>query len=582
MSFRLTGILALVAAFLGIVIAFWDRDEDTVRERLEQARRAFRFDPARVDRLLIESDDLVLDCRLEGRQWRLVQPIAARADPIAIERLLGALQELPRGDLLLPPRRADADAYAPYGLEAPRAILSLVEGVATNRILIGHRTPLGDGVYVRQSDQAGLARLDPAVLDLLPASADALRDRALLSGAPADVDRLDIRTPTGYLQVSRSEDNGWRLFQPYAARADTAVLSALVEQLLACSVARFVQDGVGDLSPYGLDGQNAVVAVLDTAAGEGSQMLAFGDPLPDDPTLVYARLQSEKSVYAVPAGVRQALLVQPDDLRDRRLPGIDPDDVREIRIEAGEIALELRQDDDGSWQIAAPVRAPGDAETIRALLRSWADVRLSAFEYPPADQAPPAWSRTVRLVPRDSVREPVVLHLAADSTASNACRIAVAGDSGVALAAPPLPLVCALDPLLYRSREILSIPADDVERLRIVSGSRSIQIDRDPATGQWVPAAPWIDGLLAALAPLRAEALLPADRAVDGAEFQPPYLELTLELRGQSGIAAALKIGAELVPGGARIAAVRGRDFAFALPAWTVEALTPPFPEETK
>jgi len=59
-------------------------------------------------------------------------------------------------------------------------------------------------------------------------------------------------------------------------------------------------------------------------------------------------------------------------------------------------------------------------------------------------------------------------------------------------------------------------------------------------------------------------------------------LELTLELRGQSGIAAALKIGAELVPGGARIAAVRGRDFAFALPAWTVEALTPPFPEETK
>ncbi len=560
MSFRLTGILALVAAFLGIVIAFWDRDEDTVRERLEQARRAFRFDPARVDRLLIESDDLVLDCRLEGRQWRLVQPIAARADPIAIERLLGALQELPRGDLLLPPRRGDADAYAPYGLEAPRAILSLVEGVVTNRILIGHRTPLGDGVYVRQSDQAGLARLDPAVLDLLPASADALRDRALLAGAPADVDRLDIRTPTGYLQVSRSEDNGWRLFQPYAARADAAVLSALIEQLLACSVARFVQDGVGDLSPYGLDGQNAVVAVLDTAAGEGSQMLAFGDPLPDDPTLVYARLQSEKSVYAVPADVRQALLVQPDDLRDRRLPGIDPDDVREIRIEAGETALELRQDDDGSWHIAAPVRAPGDAETIRDLLRSWADVRLSAFEYPPADQAPPAWSRTVRLVPRDSAREPVVLHLAA----------------------PPLPLVCALDPLLYRSREILSIPADDVERLRVVSGSRSIQIDRDPATGQWVPAAPWVDGLLAALAPLRAETLLPADRAVDGAEFEPPYLELTLELRGQSGIAAALKIGAELVPGGARIAAVRGRDFAFALPAWTVEALTPPFPEETK
>ena len=84
MNFRLTGILALVAACLGLLILFWDRDGDTARTRLEQARRAFRFDPARVDRLLIEAGDLAIECRLQGRQWYLVRPIAARADPVAI------------------------------------------------------------------------------------------------------------------------------------------------------------------------------------------------------------------------------------------------------------------------------------------------------------------------------------------------------------------------------------------------------------------------------------------------------------------------------------------------------------------
>ena len=166
MNFRLTGILALAVLLLGVAIAFWDRDEDTARQRLEQARRAFRFDAARVDRLVLESDNVSLECVRRGRQWHLVRPLAARADPVAIERLLGALQELPRGDLLLPPRRA-ANDLAPYGFAPPRARIAIVEGTATNWIEIGRRTPLGDGIYVRQPAQAGMVRIPPDLLDRL-------------------------------------------------------------------------------------------------------------------------------------------------------------------------------------------------------------------------------------------------------------------------------------------------------------------------------------------------------------------------------------------------------------------------------
>ena len=575
MSFRLTGILALAVAILGLLIAFWDRDDDTVQARLEQARRAFRFDPSRVERLLIDADDLAIECRLDGRQWRLTKPLAARADPLAIERLLGALQELPRGDILLPPRRAD-NAYAPYGLDAPRAVLSIVEGSSTNRILIGRRTPLGDGVYVRQSDQAGLARLDPSLLDLLPASADALRDRSLLSGAPAAIERLDVRGPSGYLQLARGEHNGWRLFQPFTARADSAAVAALVEKLLACDVVQFVQDAVGDLSPYGLDSQSAVTAVLNTDTGDGSQMLSFGDPLPNDPSLVYARLQAENSIYAVPQDVRQALLLKPDDLRDRRLPGLDPDQLGGLRVEAGETALEFRQDDDGTWRIVAPIRAPADADAVRDLLRSWADVRLVAFEDADPSAPPAAGSREIRLTPRQARAPGAVLHVAPQPGDVDACRIAIEGEASVAVAVPARLLEFPLDPQPYRARDVLALAPADVDRIRIAAGETTVQIDRDPSTGQWVPAAPWVDGLLAALAPLRAESILPADAALPPAAFEPPHLVLTARLRGASGLAATLTVGAETEPGGARLATLRGREFIFTLPAWTVAALTPP------
>ena len=582
MNFRLTGILALIAAVLGLLILFWDRDEDNDQARLERARRAFRFDPARVDRVLIEASGLAIECRRLDRHWQLVQPLVARADPIAIERLLGALQEIPRGDILLPPRRAP-DAYVPYGLDKPFAAISLISGPATNRILVGRRTPLGDGVYVRQSDHAGLARLPMSLLDLIPASAASLRDRSLLTGAPAAIERLDIRTPSGYLQLARDDRGSWRIFQPFTARADAATLAGLVEKLLACSVVRFVQDGASDLSPYGLDNRSAVTAVLNTDSGNGSQMLAFGDALPDDPDLVYARLQAENSIYAVPAGVREALLVRPDDLRDRRIPGLDPDSIRRVRVEEAEAVLEFYQEDGAEWQLAAPLRAPADPEVIDKLLRSWADVRLVAFENPAATNPPPAFSRTLRIVSRDPSAPDAVLRLGPCPQDAAGAGIAIEGDSTVAVAAPRILLDFPLDPLLYQSREILSLPPEDVTGLRIASGGRTLQASRDPATGQWTPGEAAVDPVLAVLASLRAVRLL-ATSSPDGlpAEFNSPYLSLIAHLQGQSGLAVTLLVGDELSPGGPRRAVIRGRDLLFSLSPETVQQLLALLPPETE
>ena len=582
MNFRLTGILAVLAAGLGLLILFWDKDDDTARARLEKARRAFRFDPARVDRLLIEADNLSLACELRGRQWHLVRPIAARADPVAIERLLGALQELPRGNIILPPRRA-SDPYAPYGLDDPRAQISIIEGTSTNRILIGRRTPLGDGVYVRQSDHAGLARISHTLLDLLPTSADALRDRSLLSGAGAAIEHLDIRGPAGYIQLALDESGEWRMFQPVTARVDPAIVAGLVDTLLSCSAVQFVQDSVGDLSPYGLDSQSAVTAVLNTDSGDGSQMLSFGDPLPNDTTLVYARLQAENSVYAVPAAVRQALLIRPDDLRNRRVPGTDPDSIQSVRVEEKEVVLEFYRNGDDFWELSAPLRAPADAEAIQALLQSWSDVRLAGFAEAQSGPTAPAWSRLIRITPRGALSAPVVLRLGPNLADSASARIAIEGDTSIAVATPARLLDFPLDPLRYRSRHILSIPADDVARIQIVTATQSLEIERDPDTGQWTPAAPWLDRLLTALAPLRAETLL-ADNGADGSsqDFAAPFLTIAVQLLGQSGLATTLLVGDELTPGGPRSATLRGRGLVFSLPPQTVEALLPPLPKKAE
>ena len=575
MNARLTAGLAVVAAFLGLLLHFWGREDEGVRRRLDQARRAFRFDAARVDRVVVETGDLAIECRREGDGWQIVRPIAARADPVAIERLLGALQELPRGEVILPPRRV-ADAYAPYGLDDPRTRIELVEGAATNRIHVGRRTPLGDGLYVRRPDRHGVVRIRSDLLDLLPSGVDALRDRSLLVGAPASIQRLDVRGPSGYIQLARDADGSWRFFQPFTARADSATVVALVEQLLACKAVQFVQDSVRDLAPYGLDGQSAVTALLNLPSGQGSQLLALGDPLPNAPHLVYARLQADHSVYAVPLAVRQALLVRPDDLRDRRIPGILPDAIRRIRAEEGERVLELVREN-GSWRIESPLSAPANAEAVGQLLRGWADVRLAAFEAAPPSNAPPL-ARRLRLELRDARPDAVDLRIGAHPNDSAAARIAIDGDSAVAVATPPHLLAFPLDPLPYRSLDVLDIAPDDALAVHVASGSRNLRAERNAATGAWPAENGWIAPLLAALSPLRADSLLALSPAPADA-FAKPHLALTVRLKGQAGISATLLVGDEIESGGARRATLRGRDLVFALSPKTVAALLPPASE---
>lgn len=577
MNFRLTAILSGLALFLGLLILLWDRDNDTAQERLERARRAFRFNPERVDGLRIESDDLTLECRLRNGHWFLVHPITSRADPVAIERLLGALQELPRGNIILPSRRKD-EAYAPYGLQHPRSTISIIEGTATNRILIGRGTPLGDGVYIRQSDHAGIARLDLSLLQLLPGSPDALRDRSLLSGAAADIERLDIRSPAGFIQLARNGDGEWRLFQPFTARADTAAVSKLIDGLMACSVSEFIQDGVSDLAPYGLNSQNAVTVVLNTDSGNSSQMLAFGDPLPNDPGRVYARLQAENSIYAVPLEVRESLLVNPDDLRDRHIPGTDPDNIRSVRIEEAETLLAFSLDDENGWQLTAPIQAPADPAAIRQLLDRWSKVRLSRFEPPVTTSAPPPFIRTIQITPRRTDQPITLLALGHCRTNQEASRIQIDGESAVGIAGPADLLTCPLDPTLYHTHDLISVPEEDILSIRIETPNQAVELSRSPDTGIWTPDVPWLGDLLLALSPLRAETILSQAEArqVPESRWKNPDLTLTAQRSGKSGLGFTLMAAGGESDNDPVLARIRGRDLVFTLSPLTLEALTPP------
>jgi len=428
-------------------------------------------------------------------RWMLTSPVAARADDDAVERFLDALAELPRGETVDPPRGSEEEMYAPYGLDLPRARLSLDAGGKTNVFVIGRRSPLGDGVYIQKVGAQAILRTSGAILSHLPATAEALRSATLFSGEPDAIRRMDLRCRGGFFQLARASGGGWRMRQPFAGRANALKVAELLDALYACKVERFAQDRVTDFTPFGLGDEQTQTAVLGTDATDGSEILTFGSRVPGAGNLVYARFQAENCVYAVDAAAPEALAaLDAESLLERELPKIAFRDANAVSVDD----VKLTRAPNGTWHAKD---APADGEAVQSVLAAWNALRAERFL--PAREGEALEAERILRVRRTPAKGggELVAELARLEGGRTAFRLEGESNWGVETDARALELPG--EEAAYRAKEIVSLDADDIAR-----------VERKPADGDWEEVED-PSPLVAFLTPLRAEKILSTD-------FVPP------------------------------------------------------------
>lgn len=496
MSARTTLVLVALTLAMALAIRLFDGAgaKESGRRRAEEG--AFRIDPAAVGGFSLSTARGSVSAKRDAAgRWWLVSPVAARADEDAVERFLDALAELPKGEAVTPPRGSEEEMFAPYGLDLPRARLAIDTGGKTNLFTIGRRSPLGDGVYVRKEGETAIMRTRGEILSALPANAEELRSRTLLSGEPDAIRRMDLRCRGGFFQLARGSDGGWQMRQPFAGRADELKVAELLDALYACKVERFAQDRVGDFTPFGLGDEATQTVVLGTGAADGSEILSFGSPVPGAGELVYARFQAEPCVYAVKAAAARALsALAAEGLLARELPKASEGDLEAVAVDA----VELARTADGTWRTG---EAPADRETVQAVLAAWNGLRAGRFVPDPPGGAE-GERRTIRLrrTPTKGGGE-LAAEVAELESGETAFRLA--GESNWGIGGGGKVRELPRGEAAYRAKEVFSLDAGDVAR-----------VERKRPGGEWKTekaAGP----LLAFLTPLRAEKILSTD-------FEPP------------------------------------------------------------
>ncbi|MFM2124087.1 MAG: hypothetical protein RL328_538 [Acidobacteriota bacterium] len=199
----------------------------------------------------------------------------------------------------------------------------------------------------------------------------------VLSLKDSDITSLEVTPRGGPATVVVKNDAGkWTLTAPSELPGDQAAIGALITAFASLTADRIIDENLTDPAGYGLEPPKISLQAR-TKDGK-TYHLRLGEETADQ-TGLYASVDGDKRLYALPAFNKDAFNKTAADLRDKHLMSIEAAD-KVSRIElavAGKPPIELGREND-AWRILRPRPMRADALAADALLSLVKDAQMDA------------------------------------------------------------------------------------------------------------------------------------------------------------------------------------------------------------
>jgi len=567
--------------------------------------------------LAVQKGKMRLELTKSDGKWRFSFPVEASASDGEVDRFVSSLEFMQRECVITPAQRNRRQvSLDDYGLSNPDFSITVGTGSERQQLFVGTNAPIGDDIYVKLSDRKDVFATSKHVFNLVPENIEVWRDPIALRGESADTARIEIRSQQGgFVQLKRVED-GWVIEQPLRARADSVKVAALLDALYRLKIDKFewdapvaspnadtgpvalAQDIGAVMESYGLSREQASVIITVWSRGETSRTLMLGKPVVGDNAGMYAREGRTDSVFVISREALNTFSISINELRDKRIFIIDPNQVKYACFRQNGHKLVLEWDELEGWKITEPVQCRADNAAVGAAITFLADMRAVSFvdnvsttNLPGMGLDSPGYSiqilanKPVISGESGSPADPSVHRklLVSKRPGKDGKIFAIfEGDTVASELSPDLlkNLNAVADVLSYRDRTVLAIPSDQVRRIAlslvgkeqaVLRGSDGVWISDQPK--EWKVQQQAVDDILmlaACLQAVRVEAHNPQS-------FKPYGLDksenvLTIGLRGAEGIQKSVIFGSEAGADG-RYVMIQGQDTVFVINKGTASTL---------
>ena len=361
-----------------------------------------------VTRLVLKDAAGEIEAQKNGEHWKLVKPLAARADDAKFADTVSQLTNL-EAISFVADDKADAAAY---GLSEPKGTITLYtaqhpQGV---ELIVGGSpsepkpspsasptaaatptptpaVPAGS-VYVRMPSRQSVYAVASTINQLLALKPADLRDHSLIRVNQDLVDRVQVMLEDGAAFKLGRKDKSWTILDGPAANqpADGEVVNRAISLLTSANVVEFVADSAADLAKYGLDHPLLGLKLSSYSSENTSESAAGERPLADvtfgkgDDTVVYAHSADEPFVVSVPKMFTDDLPATALAWQSRTIFQGDPAKVSTLEVAVkGRPALALNRPDKGVWTLTSKVEGALNAAKAEAVANTI--IRLHAVRW---------------------------------------------------------------------------------------------------------------------------------------------------------------------------------------------------------
>jgi hypothetical protein len=253
------------------------------------------IDHDKVDGMESTVDGKTLQFTKSGSDWKMVKPVAARADFSAVEGVLGRIENAQMKTVVT--NNATPADLKTYGLDKPAVSIAMNMGSAKATFEVGGKAT-DDTVYARDAGTNTVVTVEKAMLDDLKKGADDYRRHDIFESRAFNITHIEITRGAQKLALDRvksqkeGEADSWKRTSPNPGDADKDKVNKALADMADINATAFQET----TARTGLD-QPAAVVDVKFEDGKKEEKVTFGKNGSD----VYASRPDEPGAIKVDA-----------------------------------------------------------------------------------------------------------------------------------------------------------------------------------------------------------------------------------------------------------------------------------------
>ena len=196
----------------------------------------------------------------------------------------------------------------------------------------------------------------------------------------SDVDTVELRYPSGLIELKKSPEGKWRLTKPLEVDADQREVQSLISTVADVRFTRVVEEQAANLSEFGLAHPNVDITLT---LPDRAERILIGDEGPM-PSTVFIQKDGDPRVVLAQQWIKGSLTRTAFDFRTKIILPIDHDKVDQVELEFPKQHFLINKPDK-QWLLKKPMEGPADEDAINTLTLMLQNLRAAFFIDPGPD-----------------------------------------------------------------------------------------------------------------------------------------------------------------------------------------------------